>query len=76
MPTPLTIATRKMQAALRADGDPEIALVVKEPHQTKNNGGGWHTDHSYDQQPGARIGPLRTRGAVLGRRHPIRQHCG
>ena len=31
-----------------ADGYPEIALVVKEPHQTKNIGGGWHTDHSYD----------------------------
>ena len=34
-----------------ADGYPEIALVVKEPHQTKNIGGGWHTDHSYDQEP-------------------------
>jgi taurine dioxygenase len=34
-----------------ADGYPEIALVVKEPHQTKNIGGGWHTDHSYDQIP-------------------------
>jgi taurine dioxygenase len=34
-----------------ADGYPEIALVAKEPHQTKNIGGGWHTDHSYDQQP-------------------------
>jgi len=34
-----------------ADGYPEIALVVKEPHQTKNIGGGWHTDHSYDQVP-------------------------
>jgi taurine dioxygenase len=34
-----------------ADGYPEIALVVKEPHQTKNVGGGWHTDHSYDQEP-------------------------
>ena len=30
---------------------PEIALVVKEPYQTKNIGGGWHTDHSYDQIP-------------------------
>jgi taurine dioxygenase len=34
-----------------ADGYPEIALVVKEPEQTKNIGGGWHTDHSYDQIP-------------------------
>ena len=34
-----------------ADGYPEIALVVKEPHQTKNIGGGWHTDHSYDRIP-------------------------
>ena len=34
-----------------ADGYPEIALVVKEPDQTKNIGGGWHTDHSYDQEP-------------------------
>jgi taurine dioxygenase len=34
-----------------ADGYPEIALVVKEPHQTKNIGGGRHTDHSYDREP-------------------------
>jgi len=33
------------------DGHPEIALVVKEPHQTRNIGGGWHTDHSYDHAP-------------------------
>jgi taurine dioxygenase len=33
------------------DGYPEIALVAKEPEQTKNIGGGWHTDHSYDQAP-------------------------
>lgn len=30
---------------------PEIALVVKEPGQKRNVGGGWHTDHSYDQEP-------------------------
>jgi len=30
---------------------PEIALVTKEPDQTRNIGGGWHTDHSYDQEP-------------------------
>ena len=30
---------------------PKIAEVRKEPDQTKNIGGGWHTDHSYDQIP-------------------------
>ncbi|MGB2573972.1 MAG: TauD/TfdA dioxygenase family protein, partial [Henriciella sp.] len=30
---------------------PEIALVAKEPDQTDNIGGGWHTDHSYDHEP-------------------------
>lgn len=30
---------------------PQIALVVKEPDQTDNIGGGWHTDHSYDHEP-------------------------
>jgi taurine dioxygenase len=34
-----------------ADGYPEIALVSKEPEQKANIGGGWHTDHSYDEQP-------------------------
>jgi taurine dioxygenase len=34
-----------------APGHPEIAEVRKEPNQTKNIGGGWHTDHSYDQIP-------------------------
>jgi len=34
-----------------ADDHPEIALVVKEPDQTANIGGGWHTDHSYDEHP-------------------------
>jgi taurine dioxygenase len=34
-----------------ADGYPEIALVAKEPDQTANIGGGWHTDHSYDTEP-------------------------
>ena len=28
---------------------PEIAIVGKTPEQTTNIGGGWHTDHSYDQ---------------------------
>ena len=30
---------------------PEIAMVTKEPDQTGNIGGGWHTDHSYDPEP-------------------------
>ena len=30
---------------------PQIAEVRKEPEQTANIGGGWHTDHSYDQIP-------------------------
>jgi len=30
---------------------PEIALVSKEREQRDNIGGGWHTDHSYDQIP-------------------------
>ena len=30
---------------------PKIAEVRKEPHQTSNIGGGWHTDHSYDEAP-------------------------
>ena len=34
-----------------APGYPMIAEVRKEPEQTKNIGGGWHTDHSYDQVP-------------------------
>jgi taurine dioxygenase len=34
-----------------AEGYPEIALVAKEPDQTANIGGGWHTDHSYDEIP-------------------------
>ena len=32
-------------------GHPGIAEVRKEPEQTHNVGGGWHTDHSYDQTP-------------------------
>jgi len=30
---------------------PQIAMVEKEPDQQENIGGGWHTDHSYDQIP-------------------------
>ena len=33
------------------EGYPEIAEVLKEPDQTVNIGGAWHTDHSYDQEP-------------------------
>jgi taurine dioxygenase len=33
------------------EGWPQIAEVRKEPEQTTNIGGGWHTDHSYDQIP-------------------------
>lgn len=34
-----------------AEGWPQIAEVRKEPDQKKNIGGGWHTDHSYDEIP-------------------------
>lgn len=33
------------------DGYPQIAMVAKEPEQKLNIGGGWHTDHSYDEIP-------------------------
>lgn len=33
------------------DGHPQIAEVLKEPDQKHNIGGGWHTDHSYDDEP-------------------------
>lgn len=33
------------------EGYPQIAQVLKEADQTANIGGGWHTDHSYDQVP-------------------------
>ena len=33
------------------DEHPEIAVVRKTKDQTTNIGGGWHTDHSYDQIP-------------------------
>jgi taurine dioxygenase len=35
----------------KVDGYEEIAAVVKEKDQLGNIGGGWHTDHSYDQIP-------------------------
>jgi len=39
------------------DSHPKIALVLKEPDQEHNIGGGWHTDHSYDEIP--------ARGSIL-----------
>lgn len=30
---------------------PQVATVLKEPHHEVNVGGGWHTDHSYDDAP-------------------------
>jgi taurine dioxygenase len=33
------------------EGHPKIAIVLKEPDQKKNIGGGWHTDHTYDVEP-------------------------
>ena len=33
------------------EGYPQVAEVRKEPHQSINIGGGWHTDHSYDEIP-------------------------
>ncbi len=33
------------------DGHPEIAMVLKEKDQKEAVGEGWHTDHSYDQEP-------------------------
>jgi len=33
------------------EGHPQVAEVRKEPDQTTNVGGGWHTDHSYDEEP-------------------------
>jgi taurine dioxygenase len=35
----------------KVPGYEKIAEVRKEPDQTANIGGGWHTDHSYDQIP-------------------------
>ena len=30
---------------------PSVAMVLKEPQHETNVGGGWHTDHSYDDAP-------------------------
>lgn len=35
----------------KVDDYPQIAHVLKEPDDERNVGGGWHTDHSYDQVP-------------------------
>ncbi len=35
----------------RLEGYDQVATVTKEPDQTTNIGGGWHTDHSYDHVP-------------------------
>jgi taurine dioxygenase len=32
-------------------GHPEIAVISKNKNQKTNIGGGWHTDHSYDDEP-------------------------
>jgi taurine dioxygenase len=42
------------------DGFPEILFIAKEAEQTRNIGGNWHSDHSFDEIP-----PL---GAVLAAR--------
>ena len=36
---------------LLTNDHPEIAVVRKRADQVTNIGGGWHTDHSYDQIP-------------------------
>jgi taurine dioxygenase len=40
-----------------SDTHPQIAIVLKEADQEGNIGGGWHTDHTYDQIP--------ARGSIL-----------
>ncbi len=35
----------------KVEGYPQIALVLKEPDDKINIGGGWHTDHTYDSKP-------------------------
>lgn len=42
---------------LPVETHPQIAQVLKEADQIVNIGGGWHTDHSYDQVP--------ARGSIL-----------
>ena len=52
---------------------PLIAEVRKEPEQTSNIGGLWHTDHSYDQIP-ATGSILYAREVPDRRGHGVRQH--
>ena len=33
------------------EGHPEITMIVKEPHQTSNFGGMWHSDTTYKPEP-------------------------
>ena len=44
-------------------GNEEIIEVRKEEYEMRNFGGGWHSDVSYLEKPGARLGALRPRGA-------------
>ena len=53
---------------------PEIAEVRKEKDQKTNIGGGWHTDHSYDQIPAMGSILLARETAADRRRHSLFQH--
>ena len=46
----------------------------KEPEQKTNIGGGWHTDHSYDQAPAMGSVLLARELPPRRRRHAVRQH--
>ncbi len=35
----------------QVEGYPDVVRVLKEKHDTRNIGGAWHSDHSYDQEP-------------------------
>jgi taurine dioxygenase len=35
----------------KVPGNPDVAEVRKEPEQTRNTGGQWHTDHAYADMP-------------------------
>ena len=53
---------------------PQVATVLKEPHHEVNVGGGWHTDHSYDDVTGPGVDALRPRSPDQGRGHDVREH--
>src|SRR5215467_136831 len=57
-----------------APGYPQIAEVRKEPAQTTNIGGGWHTDHSYDQIPALGSILLARELPPRGGGHDVRLH--